>query len=366
MGVVTMNGIWAVMIVKNEENVIERCIEAAADKIDGFVIFDTGSDDKTIAKIEETKERLNLNLICKQTEWTNFGVNRSEAFDFARTIENCKYMLVLDADDILEGTFDIKKEIDVGNMMVKTDGIEHVHRRLFNTKFEWKYVGAVHEYPVTCGKHAGTEKEVMIKSAWINHMNDGGSHEDGMKKSEEYIKLLESSDQNDPRTVFYLAQTLRGMGKLAEAKEKYKQRLVMGGYKQEIVVSMLCIARIQHVMGQYESALMWYMKTYETDPERSEALREIVRVSKQLDMFNLGLWAGEKLIALRKIKGTPQSKLFYEGNKINEYTLMDMGLCAYYANPRNKRIAKQAWIEIMQTGTDEVNMSQAKKNLEWI
>ena len=119
-------------------------------------------------------------------------------------------------------------------------------------------------------------------------------------------------------------------------------------------------------MGQYESALMWYMKTYETDPERSEALREIVRVSKQLDMFNLGLWAGEKLIALRKIKGTPQSKLFYEGNKINEYTLMDMGLCAYYANPRNKRIAKQAWIEIMQTGTDEVNMSQAKKNLEWI
>ena len=40
---------------------------------------------------------------------------------------------------------------------------------------------------------------------------------------------------------------------------------------------------------------------------------------------------------------------------------MDMGLCAYYANPRNKRIAKQAWIEIMQTGTDEVNMSQAKK-----
>ena len=54
-------------------------------------------------------------------------------------------------------------------------------------------------------------------------MNDGGSHEDGMKKSEEYIKLLESSDQNDPRTVFYLAQTLRGMGRLAEAKEKYKE-----------------------------------------------------------------------------------------------------------------------------------------------
>ena len=37
-----------------------------------------------------------------------------------------------------------------------------------------------------------------------------------------------------------------------------------------------------------------------------------------------------------------------------------MGLCAYYANPRNKRIAKQAWIEIMQTGTDEVTSPRTK------
>lgn len=361
-----MNGIWAVMIVKNEEKVIERCIDAAADKIDGFVIFDTGSTDNTIEKINEIKERLDLNIICKQSKWVNFGVNRTEVFDFAENIKECKYMLVLDADDVLEGTFDIRHEIDVGTMLVNTDGIEHVHRRLFNTKFNWKYVGAVHEYPVTCDEHAGTEKEEMITSAWINHMNDGGSHADGMKKSEEYMKLLESSDQNDPRTIFYLAQTLRGMGRLSEAKERYKQRIAMGGYRQEMVMSALCIARIQHMIGQNESALMWYMKAYEMDTERSEALMGIIRIAKQLNMFNLGLWAGERAIILRKTKGKSQSKLFYEGNDINEHVLMDIGLCAYYANPQNKRIARQTWVEITRKGNDVINREQAKKNLEWV
>jgi len=366
MGVDTMNGIWAVMIVKNEEKVIERCIMSAADKIDGFVIFDTGSTDNTTEKIEEIRKQLDLNIICKQSKWINFGTNRTEVFGFAKNIEGCKYMLVLDADDVLEGTFSINHEIDVGTMLVNTDGIEHVHRRLFNTKFDWEYIGAVHEYPRTCGEQAGTEKEEMITSTWINHMNDGGSHADGMKKSEEYMKLLESSDQNDPRTIFYMAQTLRGMGRLAEAKERYKQRIAMGGYRQEMVMSALCIARIQHMIDQNESALMWYMRAYEMDTERPEALKGIIRISKQLDMFNVGLWAGEKAIKMRKIKRTPQSKLFYEGNDINEHVLMDLGLCAYYANPQNKRIAKQAWMEITRKGKDAMNVNQAKKNLEWM
>jgi len=361
-----MNEIWATMIVRNEARVIERCIKAAADKIDGFVIFDTGSTDDTIAKIEEIKEQLKLNIICKQRKWINFGENRTEVFNFARTIAECKYMLVLDADDILEGKFDKTHEMDVGNMLVKTDGLQHVHRRLFNTKFDWKYVGAVHEYPMTCGEHAGTEKEEMITSAWINHVGDGGSHDDETQKSEEYLRLLESENQSDPRTIFYIAQTLRGMGRLDEAREKYAQRLTMGGYKQEIIISMLSIARIQYMLGKVEDALLWYIKTYEADADRSEALNGIVKISKQYNMFNLGLWAGKKLIKLEKTKVDTASKLFYEGSKIDEHVMMDIGLCAYYAVSPDTKTAKKMWKIIVNTGIDKINVGQAKKNLMWV
>jgi tetratricopeptide (TPR) repeat protein len=307
-----------------------------------------------------------LNIICKQSKWVNFGANRTEVFDFAKTIAECKYMLVLDADDILEGKFDKTHEMDVGNMLVKTDGLQHVHRRLFNTKFDWKYVGAVHEYPVTRGERAGTEKEEMITSARINHAGDGGSHDNEKQKSEEYLRLLESSDQNDSRTIFYTAQTLRGMGRLEEARRKYEQRLMMGGYKQEIVISMLSIARIQHALGQTESALTWYIKTYEADADRSEALNGIVTTSKQLDLFNLGLWAGKQLMGLEKTNVNAVNKLFYEGNKINEHVMMDIGLCAYYAVPSDTKTAKKTWKTIVNAGVDRTNTEQAKKNLAWI
>jgi len=58
--------------------------------------------------------------------------------------------------------------------------------------------------------------------------------------------------------------------------------------------------------------------------------------------------------------------LFYEGNDINEHVLMDTGLCAYYANPTNKKMARQTWMEITRKGKDVANVSQAKKNLEWV
>ena len=40
------------MIVKNEENVIDRCLNCVKDVVDEMIIVDTGSTDNTIAKAE--------------------------------------------------------------------------------------------------------------------------------------------------------------------------------------------------------------------------------------------------------------------------------------------------------------------------
>ena len=36
------------MIVKNEEDVLERCLESVADLVDEIIIVDTGSDRKSV------------------------------------------------------------------------------------------------------------------------------------------------------------------------------------------------------------------------------------------------------------------------------------------------------------------------------
>lgn len=361
--------IYAAMIVKNEEKVIERCIKSAQKKVAGFVIFDNGSTDKTISVLEQLRDKDHINILIKTTEWNNFGENRTEVFNYIHdNMPECDYTIVLDADDVLKGRLIIKKPTDVGQMLVKTNGIDHVHRRIFNMKkFKWEYRGMVHEYPCTIGENAGTEIDEIVGGAWIVHNSDGISHEDATQKADMFIDLLEKSDQNDPRNVFYLGQTLRGKGDFAGAKEAYKKRLAMvGGFKQERVVSALNIARMTHAQGQLDAALMMYLKTMEEDNERSEALKEVVKIANATQMFNLGLWAGKQILENEKKNVSPANKLLYEGDYPGEFTLRDIGLCAYYANPKDEATAKLAWERILSEGHDEENKKTATKNLEWI
>ena len=51
-----MAGIVLTMIVRNEERVIERCLASVRPYVDGYVICDTGSTDRTIELIEAAME----------------------------------------------------------------------------------------------------------------------------------------------------------------------------------------------------------------------------------------------------------------------------------------------------------------------
>ena len=69
------------MIVKNEEGVIERCLNSLLNIIDAVVICDTGSTDNTIETIEKWKETNNIKGLVLQHEWKNFEHNRNLALD---------------------------------------------------------------------------------------------------------------------------------------------------------------------------------------------------------------------------------------------------------------------------------------------
>lgn len=82
------------LIVKNEENVIERCLESVTPFADEIIVADTGSDDKTkdIAK--------NFTDKIYDFEWTyDFSAARNYAFSKAEY----DYLFWLDADDVISG-----------------------------------------------------------------------------------------------------------------------------------------------------------------------------------------------------------------------------------------------------------------------
>ena len=80
------------MIVKNEEDVLERCLESAADLVDEIIIVDTGSTDRT----KEIAARFTDQIY--DFPWCDdFAAARNESFSHA----SMDYCMWLDADDVL-------------------------------------------------------------------------------------------------------------------------------------------------------------------------------------------------------------------------------------------------------------------------
>ena len=80
------------MIVKNEEDVIGRCLASVSDLVDEINIVDTGSTDRTKEIVKTYTDRI------WDFEWVDdFALARNYSFQQATQ----EYVLWLDADDVL-------------------------------------------------------------------------------------------------------------------------------------------------------------------------------------------------------------------------------------------------------------------------
>src|SRR5580693_975887 len=86
------------MIVKDEAQVIEKCLSSVKPLIDYWVIVDTGSSDNTKMVIQKTMDGIPGELHARP--WVNFAHNRNEALELAK--DKGDYVLLIDADEVLQ------------------------------------------------------------------------------------------------------------------------------------------------------------------------------------------------------------------------------------------------------------------------
>ena len=80
----TQPTICLTMIVKNESQVIRRCIDSVKDYISYWVIVDTGSTDGTQDLIKEIMAEYNIPGELHERPWVDFGHNRTENLRYAK------------------------------------------------------------------------------------------------------------------------------------------------------------------------------------------------------------------------------------------------------------------------------------------
>jgi glycosyltransferase involved in cell wall biosynthesis len=89
-----------IIITKNEEDRIERCLRSVAPIADEVIVIDSGSEDRTVEIAQKHTDQVFV------TDWPGYGIQKQRALDKA----NSEWVLSIDADEAL--TAELRDEID--------------------------------------------------------------------------------------------------------------------------------------------------------------------------------------------------------------------------------------------------------------
>jgi len=265
------------MIVKNEAEVIQRCLRSVKPYIDTYSISDTGSTDNTMELIQE--ELAGFPGVITSDPWEDFSTNRNLAF--SRCVGD--YVLSLDADETLVptgGPLILDPQFDAFSLRYNIPDIDYWMVKIVRNDPRWKFVNKVHEALTFDGTPQYGKIEIFrFQNFFDSHRNKLGD------KFERDLKVLETEAQT-PRNVFYHARTLADLGKNEEAIKKFHERAAMGGWDQEVYYSLWKAADLMGSEGDFPEIAGALYKAYSYRPTRYEALVKLCRLLNQRKRYD--------------------------------------------------------------------------------
>ncbi|MCB0706622.1 MAG: glycosyltransferase [Saprospiraceae bacterium] len=313
------------MIVKNESRVIQRCLSSLRHIIDYWVIVDTGSTDGTQEIIKDFLKDIPGELF--ERPWKNFGYNRTEALQLAKG--KADYLFIIDADEIirLAPDFSWNKLYHDSYIVQFTDnGISYVRCQIVNNHFEWSYKGVLHEYIES--KEAKTQ--ALYPGLTIIRYLDGSRSSDPQKFKKDALVLEQAllEEPDNDRYLFYLAQSYRDCGDLAQALRFYQKRVEKGGWDQEVWYSLYQIAQLMERANEpWPKVMEAYLEAFQYRPNRVGPLYRILRYYvNEKKQYHLGYLFGKTAIDMT----IPQEALFVEQAIYDYYLPLEYGVCAFY------------------------------------
>lgn len=270
------------MIVKDENKVIERCLDSVKPLIDYWVIVDTGSSDKTMEIIRTTMKGIPGEL--HQRPWTNFEVNRNEALKLAKGKGD--YLLFIDADEVFsyENDFSFPPlENDFYTFIVKNEAngnitSEYTRMLLVNNRLPWCWKGVIHE-DLFCPE--AKSFSIMTGIYNISRTMEGARGQDPKKylKDAEVLEKALEKEPNNTRYIYYLAASYYNAGVFEKALSNFQKRTALEPGRmgsEEIYNSLYFIGCIQLALkADLKTIIDSFSLAHLYSPARAEPLYQL-------------------------------------------------------------------------------------------
>ncbi|SIS52036.1 glycosyltransferase family 2 protein [Alicyclobacillus vulcanalis] len=260
---------WSLcMIVRNEEEVLARCLESVGDLADEMIVVDTGSEDHTVEIARSFGARVEEFAWCD-----DFSAARNYAFRLA----TCAYILWLDADDVIRPEdmaawkalkSALPPDVDAvtawyhlafyGDQPSYSSRLIRLVRRA--ATFCWR--GRVHEYLDVRGNIFHAETSICHRP--IRH--------DASRNLRIYEARLRAGDVFDARDTLYYANELFDHGRITEAMTQYEAFLTLPNiWKEDAIFACYRLSDAHLKLGRHEEARRAVLRSFLYDAPRSEA-----------------------------------------------------------------------------------------------
>jgi len=266
-----MSTIGLCMIVKDEQKVLEQCIESVKSIVDEYFIVDTGSTDGTKEIIKKYGKVFEIPFV-------DYVTTKNEALKLCTS----DYILFMDSDEVVtEGLQFLKEHADTGTNCVDGfiveglfDGVaaqSYVRARLWKNSGDWKFAGPfVHEVLVSSG-NSTTMTDHRIK---ILHTHAHKTQESNNIKFRGYVDLLKrylEEHPKDGRALFYLGRTYKDLGQWLDAIEFYRKYLELNvNFRDEKWQAAYDEAVCWKQLGEYNQVFKACDLAESIDPQRAD------------------------------------------------------------------------------------------------
>ena len=267
------------MIVKDEVDVLERCLASTRPYVSEVNIYDTGSTDGTLELLEKLARQPGPQIRVERGEWRDdFAWAREQSFAMAS--EECEWLMWLDADDLLMegwllphllaaappdiGGFDLLYHRRELGRLFACDPIRVVRR---SANYRWR--GAVHELLLP---PSGQTKLAQPSLVYIVHAPSEA------KEAGQYVSMIEhhlarvraAGGEVDPWVLLSLGEELAAADRYDEAAQAFRGALE----DPDCPERRCCIAQLAlalQVTGRADEARALVEEVMRDEPEWSES-----------------------------------------------------------------------------------------------
>lgn len=282
------------MIVKDEEEVLARCLESAKELADEIVIVDTGSSDDT-KEIAARYTKKIFSFLWRE----DFAAARNHAFAQAKG----DYLLWLDADDVISPRNDVaalrallEEEPDVvmcpydAAFDGKGEPLSTFEReRFLKRTANPVWVGRVHECVVPRGE---------IRRFPFRVLHLGSKKERGARNLRIYQKWA-AEERLSGRDLFYYGRELYYNKLYTEGIAVLTEMLQGEGWYVNRIEACKYLSRCHAARGERDKALCALLQSFCYGEPRASVLYEIAGIFKERKRYREAIFWYESALACR-------------------------------------------------------------------